>query len=114
MNAPLVANIENIVMFREILGEAFVEETLARQREIQNNKRDTLLSLDKIKENCNQISVHMRGIESGFKQLSTNFNKLENTSIEFAEKMLQFSKSSKKLAETFRKDSQDHQEKLEP
>lgn len=103
MNAPQVANIENIEMFREILGEAFVEETLTRQGEIQQNKRGTLFSLDKFKKSCSQISEHMQGIESDFKQQSINFNKLQNASSEFAASMLLLSKSSKKLAETFAK-----------
>lgn len=103
MNARRVANIEDIEMSREFLVETFVEETLARQKEIQENKRDTLFSLNKFKESCNQISGHMQGIESGFKQQSIDFNKLQNTSSEFAASMLQLSRSSKNLAEIFAK-----------
>ncbi len=100
MNAPIIANIENIEMFREIIGDGFVEETLTRQKEIQKNKMDAIRSLDRIKENYNLIPEQMQDIESAFRLQSRNFNKLQSTSSEFAVNMDQLRKSSEKLAES--------------
>ncbi len=100
MNAPLSASISNIKVFRNILADGLVEETLARQKETQENKVYTLHSLDRLEINCNELSNRMQELRFVLEQQSRNFDKLQNACNKIAASMEQLRRSSKDLSES--------------
>ena len=106
MNAPLPIKINNIELYRDVLGEDFVKETEERHHLIQRNKEESRQSTEKIKENFKSMADKFKDLGERFEQGSRSYKELNSASCRNAQLMSEVAVAAKRLAETLRKQSQ--------
>ncbi|MBU1140050.1 MAG: hypothetical protein KKD01_05215 [Proteobacteria bacterium] len=106
MNAPMPENMQQFEVYRDILPNDFIKETVVRQRLIQNNRNEALQSMQKMKCDCSVISDTLGGLTNGFEKGVSSFTKLERSTRNSADAFIELSVQLRKLAENLRTQSQ--------
>ena len=66
--------------YREILPDGVIEDTLARQQLINENKISAKSNLEKFRSSCNVMSDEIEGLGSSFTRNAQSYERLHNAS----------------------------------
>lgn len=106
MNTSFPTNVEQIGVYKDILSDEFVKETVARKEYILDNNQNSHASCSNVKQNCSQITEELNGVKGALREGIGNYERLTESSLRYADDFIELSKKLRAVSNNIMKQSQ--------